>query len=266
LALAKSSPSSIAEEATQHGRDWLIGAQLPDGSWPAQVGQPEGCWVTSLACLALQALRAAPEGVSRGVVNLCNTWSREGSLWWRFHRRFLVRKKIARQNDSLRGWSWTAGTSSWVEPTAYALILLRTVAAECHPSTAVRRRRLGEAMLYDRVCPGGGWNSGNPVVYGVPGEPQVGPTVWALLALQDYRHRTENRESLNWLLRVYENIQGPGSLALAHICLEAYGQAAPAVEAALQRSYSTNRFLENVQVVAWATLALLPGPDCLRWS
>ena len=29
-------------------------------------------------------------------------------------------------------------------------------------------------MLYDRMCPGGGWNCGNPKVYGVAGEPLVG--------------------------------------------------------------------------------------------
>jgi hypothetical protein len=31
-----------------------------------------------------------------------------------------------------------------------------------------RRIALGCSMLWDRMCPGGGWNAGNSVVYGVP--------------------------------------------------------------------------------------------------
>ena len=46
-------------------------------------------------------------------------------------------------------------------------------------------------MLYDRMCPGGGWNCGNPMVYGVPGEALIVPTVWALLALRDEPKKTE---------------------------------------------------------------------------
>ena len=99
---------------------------------------------------------------------------------------------------SYRGWGWTPGTSSWVEPTSFALLALERSRSRrsCHP-TANRRRELATAMLYDRMCPGGGWNCGNPRVYGVAGEPLVVPTVWALLALRAQSARRENTESLD---------------------------------------------------------------------
>lgn len=76
---------------------------------------------------------------------------------------------MVRQDSRLRGWNWTPGTASWVEPTAHALLLLRMLPPETLPSPAARGRQLAEQMLFDRMCPGGGWNSGNPLIYGVAG-------------------------------------------------------------------------------------------------
>ena len=250
----------------ERGSTWLRKAQLRDGSWPAHSGQGEGCWTTALACLALRVQEEVSEAVVRGIAWLCHAWPGEGSLWWRFRHRLLGGPTVVRQNLSLRGWSWTPGTSSWVEPTCYALIGLHNLPDAIRPRRAAARRRLGEAMLYDRMCPGGGWNCGNPLIYGVAGEPQVGPTAWALLALQEYRDRTENRKSLDWLARTYEQIQGPGSLALAHICLENYGRPTPPVEPALQHLYLANQFFHSVPVVSWATLALGGVPEWLQWT
>lgn len=256
LAIVGAPSSSELQAAISRGNNWLRQAQMPDGSWPAFVGQHEGCWVTALACLALHAQNESPDCVARGLRWLCNAWPREGGFWWRLGRPFFAGKSVGRQNNALRGWSWTPGTSSWVEPTAYSLILLRSIPEAFRLPLAVKRRRLGEAMLYDRMCPGGGWNCGNPVVYGVPGEPQVVPTVWALLALRDYPQRTENQESLHWLERSYERIRGPGSLALAHLCLETYERSTPPLEPALQEIYGVNQLLHNLQAVAWAVIAL----------
>jgi hypothetical protein len=159
-----------------------------------------------------------------------------------------------------------AGTSSWVEPTALALILLAVVSEELHPKGTAERRQLAERMLYDRVCPGGGWNCGNPMVYGVAGEPAVGPTAWALLALQSQTQRRENQEALAWLSDAYPSIQGPGSLALAHLCLRACGRSPAALEPVLHRLYQTNRFLNSVPAAAWAALALSSPASWVSWT
>ena len=126
--------------------------------------------------------------------------------------------------------------------------------------------QLAERMLYDRVCPGGGWNAGNPLVYGEPGIPRIGPTAWALLALRNNKDRSANVESLEWLERNQEDIQGPGSLALAQLCLKAYGRPAAPVEPRLHAFYLNNHFLQNIPVIAWASLAVGALPDWLGSS
>ncbi len=264
LALASASNSGEVANSVGRGSDWLLAAQLPDGSWPACLGQQEGCWVTSLACLTFHTQGLARSAVARGVRWLCDAWPGEGKLWWRIRNRVFGESFVVKQNHSLRGWSWTPGTSSWTEPTSYALILLRILPEDLLLGGAVRRQRLGEAMLYDRMCSGGGWNCGNPMVYGVAGQPQVGPTVWALLALQDYPDRPENQKSLDWLECAYEHIRGPGSLALAHLCLETYGRATPPLEPTLQRFFLNNQFFHSVPAMAWVLAALNPTRNFLE--
>jgi hypothetical protein len=123
------------------------------------------------------------------------------------------------------------------------------------PPSPPRRRKLAEAWLYDRICAEGGWNSGNPSVYGVPGNPLVIPTVWALLALRDYSDRPENVASLEWLEKNLAHVQGPGSLALARICLETYGRRWPMTAREPFSAYSATEFLQNIPVMAWMCIA-----------
>jgi hypothetical protein len=163
---------------------------------------------------------------------------------------------VARQDGSLCGWNWTPGTASWVEPTAQALLFLRFLPVEMLSPQTAKRRQLAERMLFDRMCPDGGWNSGNPLIYGVAGVPHVGPTAWALLALRDHFERAEIQLSSQWLEGAYGGIRGPASLALAHRCLAAYGRPVPPLAPALDKLYGNNRFFENVLTTAWAALAL----------
>lgn len=266
LALARPSDSSQYASAVERGKEWLRRAQLPNHSWPAFAGLPEGCWLTALACLALHQHGEVPEAVAAGATWLCNEWPAEGKLWRRWLVRLLARRSVVRQNPTLRGWSWTPGTSSWVEPTACALILLHQLYPKEFPKDAEKRRQLAEAMLYDRMCPGGGWNSGNAQVYGVAGIPLIGPTVWALVALQKYRERAENQLSIKWLYSVREEIQGPISLALAHICYQVYGYSVPSIVPAVRHAYQENQFLGNVMVAALCAVALDAPVDWLDWE
>jgi len=262
LALHSCAVCDSVPDACRAGIYWLTESQLPDGSWPSFAGQPRGCWVTAVASLALYTHRHSPDRVARGLQWLAKTWPVEGRLWRRIRLKLLRQDRVVRQNLSLRGWSWTPGTASWVEPTAYALIAFRHIPKELHPRDAERRQRLAQRMLYDRMCPEGGWNSGNPLVYGAAGIPRIGPTVWALLALRDYTDRQETRRSLDWLEQAYSQIQGPGSLALAHLCLQCYERRAPALESSLAALNSNNQFLGDTLAAAWAAIALSGRP---RW-
>jgi len=81
-------------------------------------------------------------------------------------------------DTSIVGWPWVAGTHSWVEPTAMALLALSRQGISDHP-----RVREGVRLLLDRAIPTGGWNLGNPIVFQKPLRPLPGPTGLALLAL-----------------------------------------------------------------------------------
>jgi len=257
-----SSTPRLLESACESGINWLRKCQLPDGSWPPFAGQPRGCWVTSPASLALQARGDSIDHVSRGLGWLSQAWPAEGALWRRLAAKLTRSEPSVRQDRSLRGWSWTPGSASWVEPTAWALLAFRSIPEELHPPAAAKRRSLAERMLYDRMCPGGGWNSGNPLVYGAAGVPRIGPTVWALLALQASRSRPENCRSLDWLEQAYPQIPGPASLALAHLCLEIHGRSVSDLESDLTALNSHNQFLGHTLAAAWAAMALSGKP---RW-
>jgi hypothetical protein len=244
------------DEAASRGIRFLAAAQLPDGSWPSSPEWREGSWVTSLVCLALLGHSESSGSVKRGLDWLSKELPGEAGLFQRLIRRFAAGKSVAVQNHSYFGWSWTIGTASWVEPTSYAILFLRRNPSELLPVAAKRRLHLGEAMLYDRMCPGGGWNCGNPMVYGVPGEPQVSSTVWALLALRDHLERPEVQKSIQWLEENLKSIQSPGSLALALIAINAYGRPNPVLAESLQTMYAEKEILWNVPEVAWAGLAV----------
>jgi hypothetical protein len=221
--------------------------------------------VTALAGLALTATDGSQQAIANAAGWVCRSRSGEGSLRLRLGR-LLSRKLTVEQDASLRGWSWTPGTSSWVEPTAVSLIFLRQLSSSMAPPQAADRRRMGEAMLYNRMCPGGGWNSGNPKVYGVAGIPQIGPTAWALVALQEYADREANRLSLDWLAEKYDSISGVSSLALARIALEASGRPVAPLELRLAAQFEVDGFLDSVLAFGQAAFALASGPDVLRWQ
>jgi hypothetical protein len=178
----------------------------------------------------------------------------DAGFWWKLIRKVIDRKRVNAQSSSLSGWSWTPHTASWVEPTCYALIAQQVISAPPQADSA-KRCELAKAMLYDRMCPGGGWNCGNPRVYGVAGQPQVGPTVWALIALREHSERAENRESLAWLERNREKLKSPESLALTNIALKQYGKSNSAAIDKPDSFESPSALPGSVQALSWAALA-----------
>ena len=119
-------------------------------------------------------------------------------------------------------------------------------------------------MLLDRMCPGGGWNCGNPMVYGVAGEPQVVPTVWALLALRDFG-TSEYRKSLDWLEANRGKVQTLASLALTKIGLDALGRSDPNSENSLATSFRDKDIsVVNVPAIAWTALAMSSKQNWLK--
>lgn len=254
----QNTPVHIAEDHLQSAQQYLLRAQLGDGSWPASPEEKTGSWVTSLASSILSQDEDCKNSVSAGLRWLCQDYPRDSSPWRRFFRKFHPESHVADHDDSLRGWGWTPRTSSWVEPSASAILAFRDSPPEWRPAQFSRRRELAIGVLYDRMCPQGGWNCGNPRVYGVDGEPLVLPTAWALLALLDQPAHDRKSKSLAWLHDCFASIDGPASLAVARIALEAYSMRLPETNCKLQNLFDAREFLRTTEVVSWTCLALSP--------
>lgn len=240
---------------------FLQSKQHPDGSWPACEEMNAGSWVTSLACAVLGADSQSGKNVAAGLSWLCDDFPRDSSPWRRFLQRLRPQLHVA-MNNSYRGWGWTPQTSSWVEPTAFALMALRDASQRQLPENAAERRASAIALLYDRMCPGGGWNCGNPRVYGVDGEALVLSTCWALLALRDAPEKPGRPLSLGWLQKAFTKIQSAASLAVARMTLENYGIGPPQAKRNLQDWSAQDLTEEGTHVLAWVCMALDPAR---RW-
>jgi len=184
--------------------------QAPDGSWPPTAGTAVSGWGTAL-CLTLANIRGdLGEHYQKGVDYLMKTVGTESELW----RRALARLGLfdPGRNLSLHGWPWKEGTSSWVEPTAHALIALKKASGRVANPDLQERIRSGEALLLDVRCKDGGWNYGSPWTLGEDQRSYPETTALALLGLQG---RAEAGSSIdlatNWLRET------PSSLARAWI-------------------------------------------------
>jgi len=282
---ALADPSESAQDHITRGIAFLKSLQLSDGSWPASNGMTSGGWVTSLAASVLARLPSqtsvqgpsVEKSVHAGLQWLSDDYPRDSTRWQKFLNNF--QSSHASHNDEFRGWGWTPRTASWVEPTAFALMAFASAAesfsagppgspsepgfrSQLPKSLAVKleeRRTLAIGLLYDRMCAGGGWNCGNPRVYGVDGDSLVLPTCWALLALRSAPEHPNRQLSLAWLEKSFATIASPGSLALAQITLESYGVPLPAHPRHLTDWSALDLAAQGTHVAAWAALALNPA-------
>lgn len=257
-------PSEAAREAVRPGRDWLLRLQRPDGSWPHSPGVPESRWATAPAALALSAFRG-----ERATVAAAGRWllsHRGRGLPWRLRLRYWLfpDQEPTEMDAGLVGWPWYPGTFSWVEPTCYALLALKSALADLPSGSTRRRIAEGERLLLDRVCPGGGWNYGNSVVLGEELWPYADTTALALIALQDMGPDPAVTSGLDRLIELTERNTSGLATALAVVCLRLYGRDATGLTQRLGVRYEQGRFLGDTRTLALAALALTDGDPPLR--
>jgi hypothetical protein len=142
----------------------------------------------------------------------------------------LRQEPAIRQDNSLQAWSWVEGTFSWVEPTAWSVLVLKQRLVRGPYPDAAERVRVGEQMLNDRACRGGGWNYGSANVYGQDLAPYVPTTALALLALQDRQAEPVVARGLDRLQRDILSERSAVALSLAMICLRVYGRPTAVLE------------------------------------
>lgn len=171
----------------------------------------------------------------------------------------LPPSKINRQDNSIRAWSWTRESFSWVEPTAWCLLGVKRLRSAGYESDGLLDRIAGaERLLVDRVCADGGWNHGNSNMLGVELAPYVPTTALALLALQDRRDTAGVAKSLEYLRANCLAERSAMALSLAGICLGIYGEAGKrerALDAALVTEWERAAFLDNMHTTALALCA-----------
>jgi hypothetical protein len=232
-------PTALAALALEddRARDWLAEHQREDGSFSIDAGPYVNDSATGLGAIALGP---GPER-ERALDHLEST-----------HGRRVDSSSAVPIDPSVIGWAWARGTASWVEPTARALWALRVG----RPQSP--RIDDAVALLRDRESAGGGWNYGNPVVFGEDLPPFAQTTAIALIGLTGLDPALEARglRSLGLLWRVES--AGGLSLATALLAFLVHGRAdeARAVRTTLERLVGRTRLLDDGVALGWAALAM----------
>jgi hypothetical protein len=229
---------------------FLLHVQNTNGSWPAFRGDDgEGSGLTGLALYALN--RCCAQGI---VTNRAVQWLIESRGWeshWLWKWKFRTSDRHVRFDPDKFGWPWIPETASWVVPTAYSILALKHSRGISQQGPVQLRIRRGVEMLYDRICPEGGWNAGNGVVYGSPMAPHLDATALALLSLLNEPRNHFITSSLDWLERRAETCLAPWSLAWTILALDAFGRP---TELLTDRLSSV---VDNAKVNDCATLAVV---------
>ncbi len=242
--------------STEASLAWLRRHQDPSGGWPAMEGQRADSWMTSLATLAVSHFEPEGEPARRGADWLLRQEGQTASWWVRLLVRLRPQSQAVELDPDLIGWPWTEGTFSWIEPTAYALLALKRLRPTLPARSAAGRIEMGERMIIDRTCRGGGWNYGNSVVLGEELWPYPDTTALALLALQG-RASPEIDSSLTRLSRMLEENRSLLAVSLATLCLRAYDRAVGALQSELTARAGPETAMFETRPIALAALALV---------
>ena len=163
------------QAAVAQGIGWLRRCQHHDGGWGWGMADPASGWHTAWAVWALSRVDPQDAAVASGIDWLLRVEP------MRFAPDEEARFRLATGIDlGCRGWPWLPSQTAWVEPTALAMLALsatqRSPQIDAHLSSAVQ-------FLQQRRCPGGGWNVGDPALFGPRLPARACPTAWAILAL-----------------------------------------------------------------------------------
>ena len=249
-------PEIAAKANRKRGIDWLVRQQNQDHSWPLNETAKEGSWTTALAIMALSD---DPQNGDRALAGARWLLEQEGSkpgilaeliLWAR------GKSAINKVNNDLIGWSWVPNSFSWVEPTSYALIAVKKLRARLAGTSVDERIRQADAMIYDRMCNGGGWNYGNSKVLDYALWPYPDITAVALIATQDHLRERANQQSLQVLDRIARETDSGLALGWAAICLNIYRQDNSDFLTQIDKRFIATGFLGETKSLALALIAL----------
>lgn len=177
LAIKNSKYESSKEFAAAIG--FLESCIGPNGIVVAPNGRPKAVWLTSIVLFTFLKLKLNSNAVSLMASILLEI---KGTVTKNNQALEIHANGI---NPQVMGWPWSLNTFSWVEPTAWAVLSLRSAGLQDHP-----RVTEGFDFLLDRLMDKGGANYGNKTVLGKLLDPVPGPTSLCLLALHGTKEST----------------------------------------------------------------------------
>jgi hypothetical protein len=215
MKIAESACRRLARSQQQDGRVTIIEKYFP------------GFWPTPLSTIAWKCIGGFESELKLGVNFLL---AASGDHWEK------KSDSPSKHDTSIRGWSWTENTYSWVEPTSMAILALKACGYSDHP-------RVTEAvsMILDRQLPSGGWNYGNKEVFErelLPSPVNTGQALCALGGLTEQKHVDK---SLKYLNGVIDSIKTPMALAWVLFGMGEWG----ALPAEWPRLVDKSLFLQN---------------------
>jgi len=258
MAMEAAAPDGSTDRA--RAVDWLVSRQNADGGWPVDDVVGESGWVTTLAVMALAGRPGAEDTTIRGVEWILGEQAAQVS--WRARlREFLRGSQVVELDFSLNGWPWATGTFSWVEPTTYAMLALKGPGGYGASRRARTRIEEAEAMLLDRVCPGGGWNYGNKRVLDVDLEPYPDTTALALLALQRNPRDPAIEDGFRALDRLMDARASGLALGLGALARRAWQLDPGPWTARLATRFAATGFLGETRSIAFGAMAVAQGSN-----
>lgn len=258
---------AVARKATA----WLAGLQQADGSLGISATNQEPRWPTSYALLAFQTVGGHPA-------------ERKKALDWLLASEG---KKVDKDpnighDSSLIGWPWVAGTHSWIEPTAVAMLALAGEAERLLQQVLVGETPLAERfrealrLIRNRALPSGGWNYGNTVVLGAETRPQPAPTGMSLAALASVRPAKDSPGPINkeeelrveracaYLEKLLPKVRSPLSLCWGLLGLSAWDRRPREADTWLAEAAQKSSAWSD-PAVQWSLLLLAAGPRTLEF-
>jgi len=207
MAVAALHALDVEPHAWQRGLEFLISMQADGGALRPQPSQPEATALSALAAVVM--VRCGGDVTVAGqVADALKSWT----------PRTMERNAAIGNDPTLRGFAWTPRTFSWVEPTAYGVMLFDALGRGDDPRIAESR-----ALLVDRAVPTGGWNYGNPSVLGAVLEADPQTSAVALLALLDDPARRQVGMGAAFLQAQARSITSALTRAWVAIALRAVG-------------------------------------------
>jgi hypothetical protein len=240
-------------------RTWLAKQQLPNGSVRLNAQSAEIAWTTPLALLAEATAKRIDIIQDAASSSLLIDVPKAINWLTTVHGNTAQKDTNVAHNVEIPGWSWIAGTHTWLEPTCMAVLALKANGLANH-----KRTREGVNVIRDRLLPHGGCNYGNTIVLGQELLPHIQPTGIALMALageQDTNGRIA--KSIAWLRSSIDEETAAASLSYATLGLIAYdavpNDAMNWLEKSYERAVKHGKSPLRLALLSWAGCQLESG-------